>query len=665
MFSYDLLDEVGTVSGKIKSVLYSKFPALRHNLIDDNTDLDLIRRIQPVGGVNVNHENYITLGDGYMTCIQVNAVPEQISRHWLYSLYKLDNVMVTVDTKPMKNTEVKDKIKKSVNEHISRESNAKDVVEVIESETQVNKLTRLLMELEQLGNVVLEVIIKIYVVGRTFYEMEQNVIAVEQSIKENGFSKYCRNINEQGIDYQSLFLPMSEVKKTLGARRGLPFPANYLASALPYYYIGWQDPNGYYLGNTYFEGGQGTMFFDPFYIDDYRTCYDGFICGAKGTGKSTTLKTLIEQTVATGNKARVIDVDGGFVNLVQNLGGVVVRLDGCNGEGILNPLEILRMDEDDTINYLMHISKMSLMYRLKSPSCDDMDVDLYTSLLKKLYVQFGIIPSEETSRYSNITGLDSKRYPIFSDLLAMIKGEIKEIINKSKQTEEDRIRIRQLKRVESVVESIVKNFGSLFDGHTNIPSIFDADVISFDISAVSDMDPTAYDMQLFNVLSMAYDSCMSVGAKMKYLYDNGKISLEDVVHHLIIIDESHKSINSGKPFAVQRMLDIMRQDRKYFIGVWLATQDISDMCESGDSKVNKDMNKLFGLCQYKMIFRQDSSSLDIIGEAFKNVLSNVQIESIPNLRKREMLLVLSSVHTIRVTNRNVSQSKLATYGGGA
>ena len=459
-------------------------------------------------------------------------------------------------------------------------------------------------------------------------------------------------------------IPPDFIQRTQSARPGFPLPSNVFAQGLPFDDTGWEDPYGFYLGDTpSFSSEVGTLIFNPYYKDGYRSSYDMFICGVKGSGKSTIIKYLIEQEASTKNKIRIIDVTGEFCNVVKNLKGVVIKFDAEGNNCILNFMEILRMDDNDTQNYLMHITKLSNAYKLLKPDYTEEEIKVFTSILKKLYVKFGIIESESTNRYENITGLPSDRYPIFSDLVELLEDEINML--SSSQTVESKYTVKLLIKVKITIRSLVKNYGTLFDAHTNIPDVMNADIISYDISDLISLEDSVLDMMLNSALSMAYDSCMDEGMRMKKLYDNNQINYEDIVHHTIILDECHMAINVRKPFAIDRMRAIMKQDRKYFIGVYLATQNIADMCRDGNSNATTDMKTLFEECQYKMIFRQDPGAIQYIENAFNSILTTRQIESIPLFANREAFLVLNPAQTIRFQTKEMSPTKLAYYGGGA
>ena len=643
--------------------LLQKLPFVKRRMPKEDYDPVLIHKTQPINGIKA-HENYLTLGDSYMTCIHVYRLPDIIRRHWLVPPFQMDNVTVVADVRPLNIDTVRDSINKTYDEHASRLSQAHNLGDSKDARIAMARLEELLDEINNLGTGMLEFELRIYVCGRTFEEMERRAAEVERELTRREFTEYSRDINEQLADYQRLFVSADEMKKTIYARKGIPLPSNIIAQGAPFYFVGMKDQQGFYLGATEYKGGQGAVIFDPNRNDGFfRKSYDALICGKKSSGKSTTLKMLVEHQFATGNRVRIIDVTGEFGKLVKNLGGVIVKMDGSDDSEMLNPLEILRTGENDTQNYLKHISKLGLMYKLKSPKAKDNEISLFKTMLKKLYIKFGIVESEETNEYRNITGLDSDKYPIFSDFLNLLNDEINTISRSRSKDKEYQINI--LCEIRFVIEDIVKSFGALFNGHTTIPGIIDADVVSYDISEVSKMGGTVYDMQLFNVLSIAYDSCLTTGIKMKELYDSGKITADEAIHHNIIIDEAQKSINYTKPFAVDYIFDIMSQDRKYFVGVWLATQNISTFCNTNDDAVSAQIRSLFELCQYKMIFQQDEVSVPVLQAAFGSILTPEQITMVPKLVERQMMFIVSPVLTIPLTCHQISKSKQAYFGGGA
>ena len=169
--------------------------------------------------------------------------------------------------------------------------------------------------------------------------------------------------------------------------RDRPVVSETLAAGDPFNGADLSDPLGAYYGTT--RSG-GSVFLDLAFNDGKkRFSYNGIIAGTTGSGKSTFLKKAIQDRVSRGDFVRGFDVTGEFTSLVKTLGGKIISLDGSGG--ILNPLEIMKTDESDTLSWTRPISKLSILFRFWAPASDMYDVLAYESLLSELYLQLSLI----------------------------------------------------------------------------------------------------------------------------------------------------------------------------------------------------------------------------------------------------------------------------------
>lgn len=659
-----LMSKVNNGLNRLK-YLIDNSPIMKTNThAKDDRDLKMIYKIQPTGNLKPR-DNYAVLGDGYVACIHVYTVPDSLVRSWMFQLCNKYNVITSIDIQTIDSGEAKESLNKAINEYDSRINDMNQNKRSVEKDAlnSYYRLDSLLDELSVMGNSLKVLHFRLFVYARTFAELQDNVSRIEGELEDNGYVKYATNVNEVINDIKSFLVPSSEQQKTLSARKGIPCPSNIAAYGLPFHFVGWKDPHGFYFGDTPNSAGYGLVLFDPYALSKHRTSYDGVVVGDKGSGKSTTLKMMMEYQLITGNKVRIIDVTSEFNDITERYGGIVINMDGSGG--MLNPLQILRMEEDDSKNYMMHISKMSVMYQLKNPQAKQDVVDLFKSFLKEVYIKKGIITVNEfgDTIYTGCTSLPPKSYPIYTDVQKLLARRIRKLEKEAQTQESSRIQIEKYLEIKSTIDDIVENYGSIFNGHTSIGNLMDANIICFDIRAISDMEPSIFDMQLFNVLSMAYDSCMTIGVDMKRKYDKRQIDLDDVVHHTIYVDECHKTINSQKLFAVRRMLDILRQDRKYFIGVWFATQNIADMFPNSKD-ISDELKTMFSLCQYKLIFKQDETATDLISKVLGARISPYQLINVPRFGKSECLLNIGN-NTIQMTCKRLDSQTLSYYGGGA
>ena len=149
------------------------------------------------------------------------------------------------------------------------------------------------------------------------------------------------------------------------------------------------------------------------------------------------------------------------------------------------------------------------------------------------------------------------------------------------------------------------------------------------------------------MVSLCWDNCVTNGKlMMKGLYDK-TLDDWDIIHTLILIDESHRWVNTKKPHALEMITVYLREARKYFGGIGLASQSVRDYVPEGtaDKDVDK-MKTVFELTQYKFIFHQDSNVSSLLGKIFDGELTSSQIARISKLDVGENILAIASDRNI-------------------
>ena len=68
--------------------------------------------------------------------------------------------------------------------------------------------------------------------------------------------------------------------------------------------------------------------------------------------------------------------------------------------------------------------------------------------------------------------------------------------------------------------------------------------------------------------------------------------------------------------------------------------------------------------QYKFIFKQDTSSADVIKDTFKDSLTYSQLEDIPYLERGECILSIAGDRTIRFDVWASGEYELPIFSGG-
>ena len=306
-------------------------------------------------------------------------------------------------------------------EQESRYSSAQKETERRDAQTRYTELLTLYEQLTSRGEVVKLIHTRIFIAERTQAALEDRTAACLSYLESNGY-KGTVSLNESKYEWDSLYLSYTRQNKLPNHRYGQPVVSETLAAGDPFNGADLSDPLGAYYGTT--RSG-GSVFLDLAFNDGKkRFSYNGIIAGTTGSGKSTFLKKAIQDRVSRGDFVRGFDVTGEFTSLVKTLGGKIISLDGSGG--ILNPLEIMKTDESDTLSWTRHISKMSILFRFWAPESDMYDVMAYESLLSELYLQQGIqIPQDGVPEFNvHCTGLASGQYPVLSDLLSLIDNKL-------------------------------------------------------------------------------------------------------------------------------------------------------------------------------------------------------------------------------------------------
>lgn len=619
----------------------------------------LLNEIQPQGGIYFK-DKFIQKGDGYEACIYIYHYPSQVTDFWLLNLMNQDNVIVTIDISTASKDKALQSINKSLIEQESRYRSDRDKISQIKAQNSYQKLRNLADNVTNQGEIIKEIQSRIYVSSTTKSDLDNEVKKI-LGILEGANFRGVVGLNEQMSDWQSLFASSTEQNNFKSKKVPKAIPAMSLAGGYPFYYTSLDDPTGLFLGRT-FTGG--NVNFDIFTKTDIRNFYNSVIVGTMGAGKSTLLKKIVVNNTVVGNTTRIFDITGEFRSLVKSLDGRIISLDG-NGE-IINPLQVLATIVDDETyevkdkeSYMMHMSKVSMMYQFISEDADNDEQREFDRLLSEFYRWYGIEVDKATKYEAN-------EYPIMSDFLQYIKLQLYSDINTRKINEN--LTPGSKDRIESIIlniESLVREYGSLFDGHSTISNIEDENIISFELRNLTQMDKRIFNVQIFNVLTLVWNNALTQGRKEKSDYDKNIKSFEDAIKYLVLIDEAHRIINSNNIMAVDYLINCSREFRKYFGGITFATQSVRDVAPADiNNEAFEKIKTLFELTQNKFIMKQDSASKPVLKQIFEGQISDSELDIIPKLKMGQCILSINGLPNIKFVV-SASKQELDLFEGGA
>lgn len=624
-------------------------------------DMNLLNEIKPAGGITFKDVKYITTGSGYEGCIHIYKFPENIDTYWMAKVCNINGTVALVDISTDNMSEVKKNLNKSMKEQVGRRIGARDFAELYDADKRLDEMKRMYDEIKSYNEVIKLVHIRIFLADRSFESLEKKIKNIMDKLETDSGFLTTIYLNESKSEYKSMTRSYKKQKEEMFFPKGQSLTATGVAHGDPFHFSSLDDETGEFLGTT---PCGGNVLLDIFQKTSTRLYYNFFTIGEMGSGKSTLLKKQFKSNAIKGNYVRTFDISGEFTILTKTLGGKVIKLDGS--EGILNPLEILKAGDDENISFTRHISKVSTFYKfLVGGSVDAEEIAEFEDVLKQLYSNFGLWSDDR--RNIQCTGLPAASYPTFTDYLNFLTESMEEMQNEKYSHLEEQVVVKTLllrDKIHKVIKNIVDTYGTLFDGHTSIDNILDEQIVTFDISTLKELKDEVFDAMIINIISLCWDNCVTNGKLMLNMLREGKIKLWDVTRFLILIDESHRWLNAKKTHALDLVSVYLREARKYFGGIGLASQRAADYVPEGsDSDAVNKLKNIFELTQYKFVFRQSSNAKKLLYQIFDGELTGTQIEKIPKLEIGQCILLISGDKNIEFKVHLTKDEDMLFSGG--
>lgn len=624
-------------------------------------DMNLLNEIKPAGGITFKDVKYITTGSGYEGCIHIYRFPENIDTYWMAKVCNINGTVALVDISTDNMSEVKKNLNKSMKEQVGRKIGARDFAELYDADKRLDEMKRMYDEIKSYNEVIKLVHIRIFLADRSFESLEKKIKNIMDKLETDSGFLTTIYLNESKSEYKSMTRSYKKQKEEMFFAKGQSLTATGVAHGDPFHFSSLDDETGEFLGTT---PCGGNVLLDIFQKTSTRLYYNFLAIGEMGSGKSTLLKKQFKSNAIKGNYVRTFDISGEFTILTKTLGGKVIKLDGS--EGILNPLEILKAGDDENISFTRHISKVSTFYKfLVGGSVDAEEIAEFEDVLKQLYSNFGLWSDDR--RNIQCTGLPAASYPTFTDYLNFLTESMEEMQNEKYSHLEEQVVVKTLllrDKIRKVIKNIVDTYGTLFDGHTSIDNILDEQIVTFDISTLKELKDEVFDAMIINIISLCWDNCVTNGKLMLNMLREGKIKLWDVTRFLILIDESHRWLNAKKTHALDLVSVYLREARKYFGGIGLASQRAADYVPEGsDSDAVNKLKNIFELTQYKFVFRQSSNAKKLLYQIFDGELTGTQIEKIPKLEIGQCILLISGDKNIEFKVHLTKDEDMLFSGG--
>ncbi|HAP4177000.1 VirB4 family type IV secretion system protein [Enterococcus faecalis] len=633
-------------------------------------DIQFIYDTQPKGGISFKEDFYNRMGDGYRTCIHVIDTPTIMSEFWLLEITSLENSIVMVDTRLDGDIAYKTGISDTIGELKTRMKKATET-EQDDLADEIEILRTLSSAMGRQGEQIKKAAIRIFLSQPTLEELEKQVNVVLGTLNSDGYDGTVL-LGEQKEEWQSMFLPLSEQRKLRNHREGMDIQAEALGLGFSHNQTFLSDETGFYYGFT--QTG-GVVYWDLFFKSKKRLYYNLFLAGDMGSGKSTILKKILRDNAAKGHYIRGFDKSGEFFDIVKEYGGISIPLDGQRG--VINMFQVYPLVSKDSENdsdkvevdirgsFVQHISMLGILFKIRNKAATDELVNTYEDIVWDFYSDFGIWKEDASI---DITSLSNDEYPTCTDFMHYLE--------KVEQTIEEE-RKGYLQKIKITMKPLTKQYRHIFDGKTSVPDLGDNQIVFFDIAGVSQLGSEIFDSQLFIALNHIMGNITRIGKREKGYFDRTEKDWWDIIRCLIVVDECHNILNIEKAYAAKWFVTLMSEARKYFTGIALATQRVQRMFPNADNAQDKDtveaankLKEIFGLTQYKILLKQDSTSISFLKSIFGNTFTETEYNLIPTFEtSKEVggsqgILSISGDQNIQMTFQ-VTEEELALFNGGA
>lgn len=305
----------------------------------------------------------------------------------------------------------------------------------------------------------------------------------------------------------------------------------------------------------------------PVVKDIYRNVNpNGLVVGTSGAGKSYYTKLLLSRYAMRGTKIMIIDPQGEYTNLVEELGGKEVELSRYS-ESMINILDLMNYEYNDKI--LSLIDAFSVMFEgISAPQ-----KSILTNALDKTYGKVGI-KKDKPSTWNN-------QPPTLSNLYRTLEVMRTECEDKRRLPSYDTL----LGRLEDYVDGPFE----FFDKQTKLQR--EANIINFNIV---DLPSQAKPVMMYIILDYLYSVMKREWGRKMVVCDEGWTLLSGIAQTKTDVHEA--------PFLFR----VIKTSRKFNLSLLLLVQDIDDLI---NSRVG---SAVLGNTSMKFLLQQDESVVDSV-----------------------------------------------------
>ncbi|MEG2812973.1 MAG: ATP-binding protein [Oscillospiraceae bacterium] len=503
----------------------------------------------------------LSVNEKIMQGLSCYRYPASVKYEWLTPICNINNTMTSLTWTPEPNVDI---IIKDINSSVGKNKNIVDGITPANFSEQVratqivsdglNTIDRIVNKNQQIGYVSLNLLC----VGDSKNDLKAKSKTCKNKIVGKGMN--CNVTTFLQKETYNAVAPFGIANEDITLRSNRLMPLSTVLGGFPFAFSGYNDGEGEYWGK---DDTGGLIVIDNWKRGQDRNNSNLVIMGGTGIGKSTALKHLILNEWELGTKIFIIDPQGEYKSICNEVGGDWIDVAGGTG-GMINPFEIFQkaIDEDEKklSDLAKHINNLEVFFKLYS------DLDNYQLAILKEAIEL-TYAEKNISWKTDISKLKSTDYPVMLDLYNLVckKAEKEEATLKRNER-------NFYKEISILLRNIAIGSDSfLWNGHTTVNP--QTDFVVFDTSNING--------NTNNIKTTLYHTVLNYCENALYRDKNERA--------ILLCDEAHNMIDKRLPETVKRLSFIEKTVRKFESAIWIASQQLIDFLDPSIAQEGRAM----------------------------------------------------------------------------
>lgn len=547
----------------------------------------------------------------------ISDYPLSVGNAWGADIFNIENTKTVMSIRPVDRYKATKRIDLAVAEIGTRENTAK-ASEMIAQDTHISTMGALLQSLQNENEMLFDCVLTV-----TGYNNNDESPAafrrrVRQRIITSGFKVSMLRARQLDGFISGSITAREPLKKFM---RGINSES--LAAAFPFVFTSIIEPKGMTLG----ESGGYPFIFDPFkweYSGGEYVNANMFVAGTSGSGKSYFAQSLLSQMYSENTRIYIFDPENEYKHLCNNVGGAFIDV-GSATSGRINPFHIYqslsdREDENgepvplppDAV-FDAHLLYLADFLSVTLPGITSDALEEINNLIVKCYAQKGITQDTDCS------SVTPDRFPIFDDLYALVKSELKK--------EKSGIRYANLQRAETYLAKFAGSgrYSTLWNGPSTLGSSDKFTVFNFQ-SLFAAKNKETSNGQMLTVLRFLEQQIINLREI------NSSRDRAQWIHPVVALDEGYMFIDAKHSAALDFVCQWYKRIRKYGGAMIFLTQNLADIV--GNAEIISKTSAIINNTQYSFIMTLQGKDVEVLQDIFAaRNLTQAEIEEIQRTNK--------------------------------